>query len=82
MGTVIFFLVPTRRRGNPDPTRPRRGGAGAAPLGSHAGAWEPEKSGVALGSRRELPRPAQPENLMAFLLRCGITQNQTTGINF
>jgi hypothetical protein len=45
-----FFLVPTRRRGNAFSTCQRRGAAspqkrdaGASQIGSHAGAWEPEK---------------------------------------
>jgi hypothetical protein len=46
-----IFLVPTRRRGNAFSTRQRRGAASpqkrdafATQIGSHAGAWEPEKS--------------------------------------
>jgi hypothetical protein len=42
----LLFLVPTRQRGNPVPTRQRRvDGADAPRLGSHPGAWEPEKTG-------------------------------------
>jgi hypothetical protein len=42
------FLVPTRWRGNALAMRQRRFtqmDAGASRIGSHAGAWEPEKSG-------------------------------------
>ncbi|RKZ36591.1 MAG: hypothetical protein DRQ49_17680 [Gammaproteobacteria bacterium] len=41
------MLVPTRRRGNAVLTRLRRDSqrdAGASRIGSHAGAWEPEKN--------------------------------------
>jgi hypothetical protein len=42
----LLFLVPTRQRGNPVWAHlPRLLDAGASELGSHAGAWEPDKTG-------------------------------------
>jgi hypothetical protein len=45
---TILLLVPTRWRGNAVTTRQRRclltQDAGASRIGSHAGAWEPEKA--------------------------------------